>query len=246
MSAQWRIAALAGLVGAIVAAGAVFGAARLGYLPGPSDKQFHAYLMTHPEVLIEMQAKMQADSDALETKDTQDAVDKLGLAHVLDPKIAYVTGPANAKKSVVEFFDYNCAHCRHTFPVIQKFYEAHKGDTRFAFIELPIFGQASDNAARSALAARRQADKYVAFHFALMGEAGEIGPNETVDAAKKAGLDLNQLMTDLKDPAIAQQMTEAHALAERVKLTGTPLFIVNGKAHSGEITKDELEQLWKS
>ena len=41
-------------------------------------------------------------------------------------------------------------------------------------------------------------------------------------------------------------MAEAHALAERVKLTGTPLFIVNGKVHSGEVTKDELEQLWKS
>ncbi len=246
MSGQWRIAALAGLVGAVVATGAVFGAARLGYFPAPSDRQFHAYLMTHPEVLIEMQAKMQADSDAEETKDTQDAVDKLGLGHVLDPKIAYVTGPAAAKKTVVEFFDYNCVHCRRTFPVVQKFYEAHKGDTRFAFIELPIFGQASDNAARSALAARRQPGKYVAFHFALMGETGEIGPNETVDAARKAGLDLDRLMADLKDPEITRQMAEAHALAERVKLTGTPLFIVNGKAHSGEVTKDELEQLWKS
>ena len=246
MTGQRRIAALAGLLGAVVATGAVFGAARLGYFPGPSDRQFHAYLLAHPEVLIEMQAKMQADSDAEETKDTQNAVDKLGLAHVLDPKVAYVTGPADAKKTVVEFFDYNCVHCRHTFPVVQKFYEAHKGDTRFAFIELPIFGQASDNAARSALAARRQPGKYVAFHFALMGETGEIGPNETVDAAKKAGLDLDRLMADLKDPAITQQMAEAHALAERVKLTGTPLFIVNGKAHSGEVTKDELEQLWKS
>jgi len=246
LSGQWRIAALAGLVGAVVATGAVFGAARLGYFPAPSDRQFHAYLMTHPEVLIEMQAKMQADSDAEETKDTQDAVDKLGLGHVLDPKIAYVTGPAAAKKTVVEFFDYNCVHCRRTFPVVQKFYEAHKGDTRFAFIELPIFGQASDNAARSALAARRQPGKYVAFHFALMGETGEIGPNETVDAARKAGLDLDRLMADLKDPEITRQMAEAHALAERVKLTGTPLFIVNGKAHSGEVTKDELEQLWKS
>jgi protein-disulfide isomerase len=243
---QWRTAALAGLLGAVIATGAVLGAARLGFLSAPSEKQFHAYLMAHPEVLIEMQTKLQADSDADDTHQVQVAIDKLGLSHLLDPKIAYVTGPASAKKTVVEFFDYNCVHCRRTFPVIQKFYEAHKGDTRFAFVELPIFGQASDNAARSALAARLQPGKYVAFHFALMGEPGEIGPGETVDAAKKAGLDVGQLMADLKDPTIAQQMAEAHALAERVKLTGTPLFIVNGKAHPGEITKDELEQLWKS
>jgi protein-disulfide isomerase len=246
LSAQLRNAALAGFVGAIVTAGAVLGAARLGYFPAPSEKQFHAYLMAHPEVLIEMQSKLQSDSDEADAHDVQTAVDKLGVDHLLDPNVAYVTGPADAKKTVVEFFDYNCAHCRHTFPVIQKFYEAHRNDTRFAFIELPIFGQASDNAARSALAARRQPGKYVAFHFALMGESGAIGPAETVDAAKKAGLDVNQLMADLKDPAIAKQMAASHALAERVKLDGTPLFIVNGKAHPGEVTKDELEQLWKS
>ena len=244
MSTQWRAAALAGLLAAVVATGAVFGAARLGYFPAPSDKQFHAYLMAHPDVLLEMQIKMQADSDAEDTEQIQRAVDKLGLSHLLDPKIAFVAGPAGAKKSVVEFFDYNCAHCRHSLPVIEKFYQAHKSDTRFAFIEFPIFGEASDNAARSALAARHQPDKYVAFHFALMGETNAIGPSEIVDAARKAGLDVDRLTSDLKDPEIAKQMAEAHALAERVKASGTPLFVVNGKVHFGEITKDELEQLW--
>ncbi len=246
MSLQWKTALLAGIAGTFAAVGIVFGAARLGYFPPPSDKQFHAYLMAHPDVLIEMQVKMQADSDASEESQIQNAIRSLGPAHLLDPKTAFVTGPQGARKTVVEFFDYNCVHCRRTFPVVQKYYEAHKGDTRFAFIELPIFGEASNNAARSALAARHQPDKYVAFHFALMGESGEIGPNETIDAAKKAGLDLNRLMADLKDPEIDRTMAGAHALAQRVKLTGTPLFIVNGKVHSGEITKDELDQLSKS
>lgn len=246
MSLQWKTALLAGAVGTFAAVGIVFGAARLGYFPPPSDKQFHAYLMAHPDVLIEMQVKMQADSDAGEEHEIQTAIDRLGPSHLLDPKTAFVTGPADAKKTVVEFFDYNCVHCRRTFPVVEKYYKDHKGDTRFAFIELPIFGEASNNAARSALAARRQPDKYVAFHFALMGESGEIGPNETVDAAKKAGLDLNRLMADLKDPENDRIMTGAHALAQRIKLTGTPLFIVDGKVHSGEITRDELDQLSKS
>jgi protein-disulfide isomerase len=243
---QWKTAALAGCVGMIAAMGVVFGAARLGYFPLPSDQQFHAYLMAHPAVLLEMQAKMQADADADDERLSQDAIDKLGMSHILDPKIAFVVGPATAKHSVVEFFDYNCAHCHNTFPVVRKYYEAHKNDTRFAFVELPIFGKDSQNAARMALAARRQgADKYVAFHFAMMSETSGVDTNVATADAEKAGLDLNRLMADLKDPAIDKEMADAHALAERVKLTGTPLFIVDGKVHSGEITKDEIEQLSK-
>src|SRR5262249_4975472 len=113
-------------------------------------------------------------------------------------------------------------------------------------IELPIFGAASNDAARSALAARRQGDKYLAFHFAMMQQKNAIGTGETVDSANKAGLDLDKMMADLKDPAIAKELAAAHALATRIGLTGTPLFIINGKVHSGEVTEAELKQLTES
>jgi len=61
--------------------------------------------------------------------------------------------------------------------------------------------------------------------------------------AKTAGLDMNKLMADLKDPEIARELAGTHALAQRIKLTGTPLFIVNGKVHSGELTEAELKAL---
>ena len=146
----------------------------------------------------------------------------------------------------MEFFDYNCAHCRNSFPIVQKFYNAHKADTQFAFIEFPIFGEQSNNAARAALAARLQPDKYVAFHFALMGEAGEIGPKQIVDAAHKVGLDVNKLMSDLKDPRINKQMASAHALAMRTGVAGTPFFIIDGRAHSGEVDEADLKNMSKS
>lgn len=246
MTSQWKIAALGAVLGAAASVATVFGVAALGYFPPPSDSQFRAYLMAHPFIIFEMQSKAIAENAANEDRALQGAVDKVGLKTFFDPKLAFVTGPANAKTTVVEFFDYNCSHCRHTLPAIRKFYEAHKRDTRFAFIELPIFGQQSNDAARAALAARRQPGKYVAFHFAMMSQANTIGPGETVDAAKEAGLDLNRLMTDLKDPAIDKQMASAHALATRIGVSGTPLFIVNGKAHPGEVTEKELQQLSKS
>ncbi|HWA92048.1 MAG TPA: DsbA family protein [Rhizomicrobium sp.] len=243
MTTSLKTAALGAVMGAVVSVAAVFGAAQSGYFPPPSDRQFHDYLMAHPGIIFDMQAKVIAENNRKQDRAMQEAVDKVGLKTFFDPKLAFVTGPANAKKSVVEFFDYNCGHCRNTFPVIKKFYEAHKADTRFAFIEFPIFGQASEDAARSALAARRQGDKYIAFHFAMMSQKNAIGPAETVEAARTAGLDLNRLMADLKDPAIAKQLATATALAKRIGAEGTPLFIVNGKPHPGEVTEKELLEL---
>ncbi|MBV8976223.1 MAG: DsbA family protein [Alphaproteobacteria bacterium] len=246
MSANWKSLVASAAVAALVSVAVAFAMLHWSRATASSDRQIHSWLVAHPEVLFEMQAAYQRKSDQRDEqalKESQAAVDRLGLKTFFDPRVAFVSGPANARNSVVEFFDYNCAHCRNTFPAVMKFYEAHKADTRFAFIELPIFGPASNNAARSALAARRQPDKYVAFHFALMSQRGAIDPANTIDAAKQAGLDVNALMAALKDPAVDVELNAAHALAERIKLDGTPLFIVNGKVHSGEIALKELEQL---
>ena len=138
----------------------------------------HGYLMSHPELVPEM-------TDRRRRRTTQ--ADKAkAAAHEEDrpwppssiPRIAFVTGPADAKKTLVEFYDYDCPYCRASLPAVKKFYEQHKNDTRFSFIEFPIKGPAwlsAVLAAQASLAARRQPDKYMEFHFALMGE------NEPVD-----------------------------------------------------------------
>src|ERR1700749_28058 len=235
MTASFKSGLLGGLVGALVAVAVVFAAARTGFFPPPTDQQFERYLMAHPSIVLTMAEKAQMEEVAAQQNQFQAAVDKIGLKTYFNPKLAFVTGPSGAKKTFVEFFDYNCAHCRNSFPLIRKFYDAHKGDTRFAFIELPIFGEQSDNAARAALAARNQPDKYIAFHFAMMSSPGAIDPASMIDAAHKAGLDVDKLTADLKDPVISKQMAAAHALAKRTGISGTPFFILNGKAHEGEV-----------
>lgn len=245
MTVNVKTAAIGGIFGAAVALAATFGAAALGFFPPPSDKQFEHYLMAHPSIVLTMAEKAQVEEANETQRQLQAAVNKVGLKTYFDPKIAFVTGPANAKRTFVEFFDYNCAHCRNSFPLVQKFYQQHKGDTRFAFIELPIFGEASNNAARAALAARKQPDKYVAFHFAMMAEPGSIDANSMIDAAQKAGLDINKLTADVKDPALNKQMAAAHALASRTGVSGTPFFILNGEAHEGEVDESMLKALSK-
>jgi protein-disulfide isomerase len=244
MKDQWTSAAAGGLGGAVLALAVVFGASYYGLLPGSSDKAMHDYLMSHPEILVDMTNKLQESQDTSEDTARQAAVDKLGKKAFFDPRLAFITGPANAKTTVVEFFDYNCPHCRKSLPTVMKFYNAHK-DARFAFIEFPIEGPQSVVAARAAMAARKQPDKYVAFHFALMGEQGVVDEDTVYADAQKTGLDVARLKTDMKSSQIDLALAESHTLAQAAKIDGTPAFIIDGKMHEGELYDDDIRKLTK-
>ena len=245
MNEQWKTAVIGGVIGAALSLAVVFAAGWFGFLPGASDNRLHAYLVAHPYLLVEMSDKLQRSEAGKDQQARQAAIDKVGLKRFFDPKVAYVTGPANAKNTFVEFFDYNCVHCRNSFAAVKKFYDAHKGDTRFAFVEFPIFGEASQAAARVGVAARQQGDLYLALHFLLMSEKRAIDNDVLFADAKKAGLDMAKLNKALTAPDLDRPIAAAHKLAEQAKFDGTPTFIVNGKVQPGEITEAELKKLVK-
>jgi protein-disulfide isomerase len=246
MSENWKLAALGGLGGAVIAVIIVLVLAVTGTLPvsrTASDARIHEYLLRNPGVLVDMSNRLQEDQALQEDSARQKAVDKIGLKAFFDPKLAFVTGPADAKSSVVEFFDYNCPYCRASLPAMKKFYEAHKKDTRFSFIEFPIKGQNSIVAAHAAIAARKQPDKYLKFYFALMDEQELATPDLIFSVARKAGLDVEKLKQDMMDKSVDASIKAAHDLAVAAKVDGTPAFIINGRMREGAINDTILSKL---
>ncbi len=247
MTTDWKLAALGGLGGAVLSLAVVFGAAALGMMPSPNrDADIHDYLMAHPSILADMSNKMQAEQDLAEEAVRQDAVNKLGMKAFFDPRAAFVTGPADAKSTIVEFYDYDCPYCRASLPAVKKYYDAHKKDTRFAFIECPIpslHGPGAVLAARASLAARRQPNKFVDFNFALMGEDNAITDSIVYTDAAKVGLDVNRLKRDMTDKSVNATLAAAHRLALAAKVDGTPAFIVNGKMREGALNDSVLAAL---
>jgi protein-disulfide isomerase len=249
MRRDWRIIAASSIAGALLALLVIFEFGAEGLLPldkAATEKTVHDYLVAHPGILVDMTNNLQAEQEKKTEDDRQKAADKLGSKAFFDPKLAFITGPANAKTTVVEFFDYNCPFCRASVPALQKFYDKHKNDTRFAFIEFPIKGQESVAAAHAAIAARKQPGKYVAFHFALMNEKGYVDETTVFDVAKKTGLDIAKLTADMKDPSIDSEIDAAHKLADAAKIDGTPAFIINGKMREGALDDKLLAQMVKS
>jgi protein-disulfide isomerase len=249
MNTPWKIA-LAGMIGgAALALVMVFGAAAFGLLPQKSvldGNQLHAYLLAHPDLILEMQVQLQQNDDDAAQREQQAAAHKIGEKAFFDPRIAFVSGPADARIKFVELFDYNCPYCRASLPAVKKFYNAHKRDTRFSFIEFPIKGPNSVVAARASLAARKQPDKYLAFHFALMNEDGPVTEKTVFADAAKVGLDVAKLKADMADPTVNQAIDLAHKLATRAKIDGTPTFLINGHLRPGAVEDKDLNDMAKA
>lgn len=239
---------LAGAIGgAVLAVAIIMTLTAQGMMP-INDRQMQNYLMAHPQLALAMIGRQQQLDDMKKQAEQSAALKKVGGKSFFDPRIAFVTGPANAKTQVVEFYDYDCPYCRASQPEVQKFYEAHKNDTRFSFIELPldIHGPNALLAARASIAARLQPDKYMAFHFAMLSNSDPVDANAIFDIAGKVGLDLDKLRADMNRPEVANIIKQSHELAMKVGIDGTPTFIVNGQMHPGMVQDGELEQMAKS
>lgn len=203
------------------------------------------YLLSHPDIIIQMTNKLDARQAAAETKARDDALFDVGTAALVDPKVAFVVGPSDAKVTVAEFFDYRCPYCKASLGAVRSLIDSGL-NVRVAFIERPILTPDSHVAAQAAVAARRQEGKYLPFHSALMETTGELSKERILDIAKSVGLDTARLERDMADPAVTESLQQSTALANRLNLTGTPTFVINDRIIVGVVQSEELQSMVKA
>lgn len=206
----------------------------------------HDYLVQHPEVLVEASQALQMKQQTMMLKQAETAIPANAEA-LIHSSTSPVAGNAKGAVTVVEFFDYQCPHCKSMLPIIQSLIDANK-DVRVVYKQMPIFGADSEFASRAALASEKQG-KYDVFHAALMKSQGRL-PNQTVlDIAKSVGIDTNRLEADMKQADITKEINDNGQLAEKIGIHGTPAFIIisqeGGKVEDqfipGETTQAALQ-----
>ena len=188
---------------------------------GDVEQIIKEYLMENPEILREALIELDKKQDRIAIAAVADDL----FNDTRDVSI----GPKDAKVTVVEFFDYNCGFCKTSSNWLKGVMEKYPDDVRIVFKELPILDgrtKTSRNASKAALAAARQG-KYSTVHFSLMAERS-LTEDRVFKIIEKAGLDLDQLKEDMKDPKLETQLKDGLLLANRIpSLTGTPFFVIN-------------------
>jgi protein-disulfide isomerase len=201
--------------------------------PQADDKAFgdkvHAYLLAHPEVLLEMQEAYVRKQTSAEANTVQSHVPALRKQIFDDPRDPSV-GPKDAKVTVVEFFDYRCPHCKDAAPDVLNLIRTHP-DVRFVFKEMPIFGPQSQAAAAAALAANQQG-KYLPVYAGLMTDRA-VDAQSVKQVLAQSGLNPAQVEAAAADPKIAAHIADVARLASSLGISGTPGFLVNDRYVAG-------------
>ena len=217
----------------------------LGYLESENaslagfDALARNYILDHPDVIIEAIQRLDESNKLAETNEITVAI-RDNSTELFNSQSSPWIGNPNADVTLVEFFDYNCPYCRKAVPTISNAVDSDNL-IRVVFKEWPILGPGSEFAARAALASHMQG-KYEAFHQALMKSPGSVDESTTLDVAAKVGLDIDRLRRDMNAAEIKAELERNFALAEKLRITGTPTFIVGEEIIRGLVERLALQQ----
>jgi protein-disulfide isomerase len=142
-------------------------------------------------------------------------------------------GGEKAKVTIVEFLDFQCPFCARVQPTLEQVRKAYGDDVRVAFkhLPLPMHTQAASAAAASE-AAHRQG-KFWEMHDKIFANARSLSEESYVRWAGELGLDVEKFKQDLASADVKQRVERDAQEAQRLGVSGTPSFFVNGRFVSG-------------
>jgi len=201
----------------------------------------HDYLMKHPEVIIQSIQELQRRQTTAQMLPTIN----LYRDYLEHEKGAPVLGNPNGDVTIVEFFDYRCPYCKHSFPVLQKLLK-DDGNIRLVPRQYPILDRpgapkVSLMASKAALASIKQG-KFIKFHDALMAYREPLTEDGIYKIAASVGLDVNKLKEDMNDKMIEKSIQNTLAIGKDIGFDGTPGYIIGDDVILGAEGYDSLKK----
>ena len=205
--------------------------------------EVRAYLLQNPEVIIEavnLLEQRQAEAEMMQ----DEALVAANLEELQNDGYSWVGGNPDGDITLVEFMDYRCGYCRRAATEVAQLL-AEDGNIKLVIKEFPILGEASVLSSRFAISTRLAAgaDAYKQVHAALIEFKGE--PNEVVlrRLAQGLGLDADAILALMDSPEVNQELAQNHALAQRLKISGTPTFVMEDELLRGFLPASQMSDL---
>lgn len=146
---------------------------------------------------------------------------------------AATRGPEDAEVTIVEYSDFQCPFCARVQPTLAQI-EATYGDrVRRVYKHLPLrIHPEAPGAAAASEAALRQG-KFWEMHNKIFASQRELGDAAYRRFAEELGLDLERFDKDRNSPEVKQRIERDEQEAQRLGVSGTPAFFINGRFLSG-------------
>ncbi len=198
------------------------------------------YLLKNPEILQEVMQELEKKQANLAEEQRRNIL-VTNRDVVFNSPRDIVLGNPDGDVTLVEFFDYNCGYCKKAY---SDFTDLLKSDPKLRIVlrDFPVLGPGSVEASTVALALKPQlnATKYMEFHSKLLMGRGQANRARALDVAREVGADMAKLEKDMQSPLVRNQIAEVMAIAEQLKISGTPSYAVGLDVVEGAVGIDAL------
>ena len=184
------------------------------------------------------QASSQASGTGLESAASQQTQ---YTRYDIPTENAYFIGPADAPITIVEFSDYQCPFCRRWHDeVYEPLLAEYPGQIRLVYRHFPLTSIHPDalSAAEAAMCAGEQ-DAYWPFHERLFGSE-TLGINTYMQYAQDLALNMTTFEACINNHTYQQAIQKDSDFAVNLGIRSTPTFFINGKAHPGALSIDDM------
>ncbi len=204
------------------------------------ERRVRDYILNNPEVIMDAARRFEQRQRVAEESEATTVL-KVRAEEILRDRDSPVGGNPDGDVTLVEFFDYNCPYCRQVTPIMQEA-EAADPKLRVVYKEFPILGPNSTLSAKAALAVHRQG-KYLMFHKEMMLDRGVADEAKVMRIAAKVDVDVERMKSDMNDPALTAMVERNLALAQALRINGTPGFIIGDQIARGAVDLKTLQAL---
>jgi len=161
----------------------------------------------------------------------------------VNTKGAPVRGDPEAKVAVVEFSDFQCPFCGRAVSTLNQISQTYGNKVRIVFKHLPLSIHPKAPAAHAAAEAAHRQGKFWEMHNKIFANQAEMSPEKYRQYAKEIGLDLKRFDRDVADAGLKQRIDADAAEAQRLGVTGTPAFFVDGRYLAGAVPFEQIKAL---
>ncbi len=160
--------------------------------------------------------------------------------------------------TITQFSDYQCFQCSKMYFLLRNFLAAHPDTLRLVHRHYPLdhevnsiivpepFHEGSGKLANVAILAAIR-DKFWQTNdllYAMMrGKNSKVKTISLKEIADKTGLDINELSASLTHSAIKEMLRRDIWDGMKLKITGTPAFLIDGQVYQGQIPPNILKKI---
>ncbi|KXK00831.1 MAG: Disulfide bond formation protein D precursor [Parcubacteria bacterium OLB19] len=166
----------------------------------------------------------------------------------VDASVLHVKGNPDATVTLVEYSDFQCPACAAAQPVVKDIMNEFGNEIKFEYKHFPLpMHPLAEPAARAAEAAGQQG-KFFEFHDMLFEKqkTWSNSPNPTalfVQYAEELGLDVQKFRQHMNASLLSDRISADKKDGEKLGITGTPTFFLNGEKMQMTSYNDFYEQI---